>query len=72
MRNSSLADPTFLRDTPDAAGWPTLWWDIALTALGATLMHGLAQRLVNHYPYGTVRELPLTAVDLAMPFWPCH
>ena len=70
MRNSSLADPTFLRDTPDAAGWPTRRRDIALTALGATLMHGLAYYLANHYPYGTVRELPLTAVDLAMPFWP--
>lgn len=54
----------------EVAGWPTRRRDISLTALGATLMHGVVYFLANHYPIGTPRQLELTTLDLAVPFWP--
>lgn len=68
--NRTLEASPFSIAHADLAGWPTRKRDIALAAAGATLMHGVVYFLANHYPFGTVRQLELTTLDLAMPFWP--
>lgn len=68
MRNSPLAVPSLLHQPTEALGWPTRRRDITLAALGGTMVHGLVYFLANHYPFGTVRQLELTAFDLAVPY----
>jgi membrane-associated phospholipid phosphatase len=68
--NRSLPWPLLVREPGDETGWPTRRRDIALTALAATGVHVLLYALANHYPFGDVRQLELTTVDRAVPFWP--
>lgn len=63
------------RAAPVAAGplaevWPNRRRDLALASLVACTVHGLMYLLANHYPLGPVQRLPLSRLDLAVPFWP--
>ncbi|HEY1088504.1 MAG TPA: phosphatase PAP2 family protein [Archangium sp.] len=55
--------------TADPA-WPNRRRDLVLAALGTTVMHGIMYMLANHYPHGAVQRLPLSPIDLAVPFMP--
>jgi membrane-associated phospholipid phosphatase len=68
--NRSLSYPLLVHADADVTGWPTRRRDLALTTLAALTFHALLYFLANHYPFGDVRQLELTALDLAMPFWP--
>lgn len=75
MNRAFDAQPLPDTSVPHAADAPVERWahrrrDLTLVAGLATALHGLVYLLANHYPRGGVRLLPLSAVDLAVPFWP--
>lgn len=55
---------------PAVEAWPNRRRDLALASTVACTVHGLMYLLANHYPLGPVRRLPLSSIDLAVPFWP--
>jgi membrane-associated phospholipid phosphatase len=50
--------------------WPHRRRDLSVVAAFAMTLHGVVYLLANHYPLGVVRQLRLSALDLAVPFWP--
>lgn len=68
--HSTLEARTLTTATAPSEAWPHRRRDLAVLAVVATAMHGFVYLLANHYPLGVARRLPLSAVDLAVPFWP--
>lgn len=68
--NLSAVLPSMQHEPDEALGWPTRRRDLLLMAAGAVFTHVVVYSLANHFPGGTVRQLELTAVDRAVPFWP--